>query len=287
MYLIIGCGFLGQYVLKELLSKTQDKIICTYCTAPPRLCFETGKNVSFTRCDVTSKADLSALREKCNERSLSVFYFAAYHNIDAVFRNPEAAHRVNVEGLRTFLEVFNCVEALYYASTDCVYGESKEAECFFCETDDCVPINEYGKQKLEAEQLVIERGFHVLRFSLLFGPSLSAKKTFYDSISEALRNGENVEMIDGLARNAIPYEKAAELTVRLALSKVPVPCVLNVCGDSLLTKYALGCKIAEAAGVTSALVKKISATEGRKFFVDKRASTIRLDNALLKEILTT
>ena len=285
MYLIVGCGFLGQYVLKELLNKTEESIICTYHAEQPKLCFEQGENVRFQKCDVTDKADLQALKVLCAEEPVKVFYFAAFHNIDAVYRNPEAAHKVNVEGLAAFLEAGLNIQNLFFASTDCVYGESGAGQAPFCESDVCVPINEYGRQKLVAEELVLKKGFHVLRFSLLYGPSLCQRKTFYDTTLEALRKGESVEMIDGLARNALSYQKAAQYCARLACAEKSVPPILNVCGKRLLTKYALGLFIAEEAGASPEQILSITQTEGQKFFADKRAGMIALENNLLYNIM--
>ena len=285
MFLIIGCGFLGQYVLKELLSKTEEPVICTYHRAMPRLTFETGERVRFQKCDVTCPSDLTELRLLCGNAPLKVFYLAAYHNIDAVYRNPEAAHKVNVEGLSAFLEAFDEIESLFFASSDCVYGESQAGQPAFRETDACLPINAYGRQKLQAESFVLAKGFYVLRFSLLYGPSLCERKTFYDLTLQALQKGESVEMIDGLARNAIPYQKAAEYCVKLALWKVPLPAVINVSGDCLMTKFELGAFIAKENGIDMNIIQRITMEEGKKFFLDKRASVIALDNFILNSIL--
>ena len=287
MILIVGCGFLGQYVLKELLQKTDETILCTYRAEKPKLKFNIDdKRVRFAKCDVTSKVDLQALGVLCGGEKVTVFYFAAYHNIDAVYHHPNEAKKVNVDALKNFCATVKNMDALYFASTDCVYGESKPEHELFKETDKCNPINEYGKQKLEAESLVLKAGFNVFRFSLLYGASLSEKQNFYDKTFLHLKRGESVEMITGLSRNAITYKKAAKIIVKLVLEREDIPQIMNIAGDKLLTKYELGLRIAADAGAAPELIKPISKTEGQKFFAEKRASVIALDNALLNSNLS-
>lgn len=286
MVLIVGCGFLGQYILKELLQKTDETILCTYHTEKPKLKFNIDKRVHFVKCDVTSEADLRVLSTLCGGEELTVFYFAAFHNIDAVYRHPNEAKKVNVDALKNFCATVKNMDALYFASTDCVYGESKPEHELFKETDKCNPINEYGRQKLEAESIVLKAGFNIFRFSLLYGASLSEKQNFYDKTFLDLKRGESVEMIDGLARNAITYKKAAEIIVKLVLEREDFPQTMNIAGDKILTKYELGLRIAADVGAAPELIKPISEAEGQKFFTDKRASVIALDNALLNSNLS-
>lgn len=285
MVLIVGCGFLGQYILKELLQKTDEPILCTYHTEKPKLKFNIDKRVHFVKCDVTSEADLQALGTLCGGEALTVFYFAAFHNIDAVYRHPNEAKKVNVDALNHFLKVIKNIKSFYFASTDCVYGESKPGQLPFKETDVCEPINEYGRQKKEAENIVLKNGFNVFRFSLLYGASLCEKQNFYDKTFLSLQKGESVEMIEGLARNALTYEQAAQIIVNLATGCKNIPQILNIAGDNLLTKYNLGLRIAADAGAAPELIKPISKIEGQKFFAEKRASVIVLDNALLNSNL--
>ena len=63
------------------------------------------------------------------------------------------------------------------------------------------------------------------------------------------------------------------------------PQVINVCSDESLSKYDMGCVLAEAFGESKALIKKISEDEGKKFFKDKRVSFGAMDNSLLKALL--
>ena len=284
MILIVGCGFLGQYVLKELILKTDERIVCTYNCEKPVLKFKTPDSVAFIKCDVTDFKDLSELNEYCGDEEKTVFYFAASHNIDFVFKNSGEAGKVNIEGLKQFLKTVHNIKFLYFASTDCVYGESKPGEAPFKETDRCEPVNEYGRQKLEAESIVLEHGFNVFRFSLLYGASLCKKKTFYDRIIFSLKHGDSVEMIEGLSRNALHYKEASEIILKLVSQSKIIPSIVNISGDKQLNKYQLGLLIADISSANPAQIKKINIQEAEGFFEDKRADSILLDNTLMKSL---
>ena len=135
--------------------------------------------------------------------------------------DPDAAREVNIDGLRRFLSCGLNVRLLFFASTDCVYGENDERHPRFAEDDPLLPVNEYGKQKAEAEAIVRASGFTVLRFPFLVGPSLCEKPNFYDSSVKRLQNGESIEMIDGMVRSALSYQTTAGLLVRLSEAELP------------------------------------------------------------------
>lgn len=280
----MGSGFLGSYILKNAKSYYKnEKIVGTYRTLSkiPNL-----QNTEFIKCDVTSKEDLHRLSAQCSGGNITVFYLAAFHNIDYVFNNRDEAARINIDALKSFYDFMPKIDKLFFASTDCVYGESGELLKNFSEKDEPNPINVYGKQKAEAEKIVLAHNHCAVRLPFMFGPSLSNKKGFYDNVCQKLKNKEPVEMIDGMQRNAVSFSLASKLLLRLScLEKSTIPSIVNLCSDYTYKKYDIGIKIAEEIGADSKLIKKISEQDGKKFFTDKRASSIVMDNQLIKETL--
>lgn len=281
MILIVGCGFLGSYLLKHILSETNETVIATVRNTDkiPRI-----DGAEFIKCDVSEEADLKKLSEFCKDEDLKVFYFSACHNIDFLYEHASEGEKINITALKRFISYMPNIKELYFASTDCVYGEGENKDYRFKETDALIPVSEYGRQKAKAEKIIIENGFTVLRFPFMLGASLSAVPHFYDKITASLKNNEEVEMIDGMYRSVLSYSQAAELIYSLSLLK-DKPQIINVCSDESLSKYDMGCILAEKLGASRALIKKISEDEGRKFFKDKRASCGAMDNSLLKELL--
>ena len=181
------------------------------------------------------------------------------------------------------MNCFDNIEKLFFASTDCVYGETVPGNKL-SEKSPLNPVNIYGRQKAQAETIVIKHGFTVARLPYMLGASKTEKRNFYDIIKEKLSSGEQVEMIDGMRRSVLSYKTVASLL--FALSELnSVPAAVNVCGDASYTKYEMGLKLAERFGADQSIVRKISEEEGRKFFRDLRASDSTMDNTLLKNII--
>jgi len=280
MILIVGCGFLGSYLAKHILSQTNEGILAT-ARSIKSIWPLTG--VEYLECDITKDEDRRALKKAVGNEPLTVFWFAACHNIDYIFDNADEAYHVNITALEAFLSEFSNIEKFFFASTDCVYGENSSEGEKFTESSALFPVNEYGRQKILAERLVLEKGFTVLRYPFMLGKSLTQKKHFYDNICFNLENGIKTEMIDGMYRNVLSYRQAAELTFELSL-KNDLPQIINICSDKVLSKYETGIILAKKLGLSTELIVKITQQEGQKFFKDKRADCTDMDNSLLKKL---
>lgn len=95
MYLIVGAkGFLGSYLIKNILSMTKEEIIATDMALPEK---EDNPRVKWVRCDVSNKDDIRELNGMCSgSENLRVFYLAAYHHPDQVLQNPRIAWNINI-----------------------------------------------------------------------------------------------------------------------------------------------------------------------------------------------
>lgn len=284
MYIIIGAnGFLGSYVLRNLVRNADGRIIATYHGKKESL-FE--DRVDWFRLDVADKDNIVRLAEFAGDISdCTIFYFSACHNLDLVKREPEFARSINITALSDFLETFKDAKRLYFSSTDCVYGENTPDIPSFKESDPIFPVSEYGRQKLEAEGLVTSYGFNVVRLPFMTGPSLlENKKHFYDNIVERTLQGEDFTLADGLWRSALDYESVADILCRLS-SKENVPQILNLCGDESLSKYDVGVMIAENHKLPMNHIIKTPEAEIMKLFYETRTSSTAMDNSLLKSVL--
>ncbi len=283
MYLVVGCGFLGSYLLKHITENTDERVIATVRDLKNAPGIE---NVEFFQCDLTELGDFYKLANRIKDENLKVFFLAASHNIDYVFEHPREAFSVNFITVRMFLDVIPNIEKFFFASTDCVYGEGENKEKSFAESDETKPINEYGNQKRYTENYVRENGYTVLRLPFMLGPSLvPTRRHFFDNIKSSLQEGKEVEMIDGFTRSVLSYSQAAKIMFELSQIENELPQTINICGDKAYTKYEVGCILAKKFGGDLSLIKKISEFEGEKFFKDKRAHSTVMDNTLLKKLL--
>ena len=284
MYCIIGAnGFLGSYILKSILNKTQERVVA--CCRDISLVGDTLKDerITWKNLDI---CDFDAVNSFCNEykdEDKKIVYLAAYHNPDLVEKNPRIAWNTNITALSFFLNAMENVSAFYYPSSDSVYGNSIDGK-IFKEDDKTNPVNTYGKQKALAEKIVNTYGYQVVRYPFLIGTSLlSSKKHFYDYIVENLRSGDGMDMFSDSYRSTISFRQAADYIVDLIEMGDKHP-VVNISSDKALSKYDVGIIIAGKLGVDKNLVRAIKVEDSEGIFVAKRASSTMMDNKLLKSI---
>ncbi len=281
-YVVIGAGgFLGSYLLEELQA-AGHRVLATARSVEGRTC---GPQITWQRCDITKEREAGALIERLSGLpACRLFYLAAYHHPDLVQKHPGKAWETNITALSAFLNQAANVGALFYASTDVVYGEGT-LERRFREQDPPRPVNLYGKHKALAEQLVLACGYNVVRFPFLIGPSRAAgKQHFYDTICGSLSRGIPIEMFADSYRSALSFRQAARLLVQVSELE-GCPAVLNIASDDALSKYDTGRMIAEKHGYDPTLVRPIRFRDAQGIFEVPRAGTALLDNTLLKRML--
>ena len=284
MYIIIGAsGFLGRYCIKNVLEKTSEDIIATYSTSLPR----EGDNprVRWEPLDITDFPEIESFGKSVGGDA-KIIFLAAFHHPDKVEEFQEHAWNVNIVALANAVNAFSRAGCLYYASTDAVYGEgSKERK--FRETDCCAPINMYGRQKALAEQITLARGFNVVRFPFIFGPSLvPGRPSFFDRIKADLEAGKTVEMFQDASRSTLSFDQCAGFLVDvMETHDTGGGRIMNIAADEGLSKYEVALALAGKYGLDSGLVKPISVRSANGIFKTKRAETLILDNTLLKKTL--
>jgi dTDP-4-dehydrorhamnose reductase len=99
-----------------------------------------------------------------------VIHTAALTNIDYCEKNESEAYKVNTVGSLNVAYVCNALNIpIVYLSCNYVYGDSKQSPYY--ETDECTPVNVYGKTKLAGEKMIrtLCKKFFILRTSWVFG----------------------------------------------------------------------------------------------------------------------
>ncbi len=285
MYLVVGAnGFLGSYMIKNILEKTHDDIIAV---ARKIDTVTENSRINWISCDISDKMQVDALCGKMEQFSeLKVICLAAYHNPDLVEKNPEFAWNINVTSLSYFINKLKNVKCLFYPSTDSVYGNSKNGYKFK-EEDALNPVNTYGKQKCAAESVVVWHGYNVVRYPFLIAPSLSpVKKHFYDVIVEKITNAERMEMFTDSLRSSMSFDTGSSILIDLMENyNEAIPKVLNICGDDDLSKYDIGLMIADKLRVDRKYIVPISTASSEGIFEAKRAQSTLMDNSKLKKVL--
>ena len=284
MYAVIGGnGFLGSYIIKNILEETEEMVLATATNLSG---LEDSQRVRWQKCNILDEAEFDGLVEQLKSySSVKVIFLVAYHHPDMVAANPQYAWNVNVTTLSKCVNKLHFAQRLFYASTDSVYGNSPE-NYHFKEDDVLNPVNIYGRNKAAAEAVIQYSGFHVVRYPFLIGTSLAKGKVhFYDRIVADLMAGKRVEMFSDSYRSSLDFNTAANLMIKLCEHQGDLPSIVNICGDTDLSKYDVGKMIAHKLNCSEELVVPITIAEGADIFKSARATSTLMDNSLLKKTL--
>ncbi len=130
-----------------------------------------------------SDAVVAAFREAWPD---VVMHAAALAGVADCQREPEKAEQINTRASAHLAELADRARVrLVHVSTDMVFDGERGG---YREDDPVAPLSVYGRTKAAAEQAV--RAYPrtaVARISLLFGPSLVGRPTFFDQQASALR----------------------------------------------------------------------------------------------------
>lgn len=280
MFCIAGAdGFFGSYIQRELLRRG-EKILALNHTGGVFPDSETLTNLRF---ELTDDGDLDALCRTLDRggEETKLIYLIASHNPDFVKAQPEKAFEINSVRYEAFLDRVKevGVGAVWYASSDTVYGEGGENTVFTEESPLC-PVNVYGRHKKAAEEITLAHGGYAARFPYMFAPSLCRKKHFFDVITEKLLRGEPIDMFTDYVRSSVTYPTAARYLLRLA-DAAPADRVFNICADHPSSKYDIGLFAAAYSGCSASLVLPAK-MEDAGVFTEKRASFSVMSNERLK-----
>lgn len=285
MFVIVGAsGYLGSYLIKNIIENTDKKVIATYNFSNQEN--QNSDRVKWVKLDISKSEDIDHFckNELLDNVNYKFVYLASFHHPDEVEKNPSKAWQINVAALDEFLsKAKSKIDSLYYSSTDSVYGESID-DYVFSESDDYNPVNTYGRTKAAAEQVVLMHGFSVIRYPLLMGPSIISKKHFYDVIAESLKNKKNIEMFADSYRSAISFNAASYFTILLLEKFYKKRDIINIAGDLHLSKFDVAMGIAKKLNLDSSFIKSASIAD-QSSFGSKRAKSTLISNQKLKNIL--
>lgn len=238
-FLVTGAsGQLGAYLLREL--QRRGAIATAWCRTSREAPFfgYDLQPVDLARADEVAAAFRAA-------RPDAVIHAGAFSRIDECYRDPTAAHRVNIGGTETLARL--CDEArcrLVYVSTDLVFDGRRGG---YQEQDVPAPLSVYGTTKAAAEHsvLAIERGV-VVRISLLFGPSLSGRVGFFNAQLQSLIARTPMPLFEDEWRTPLSLSTAADGL--LAIAETDFRGILHLGGPERMSRWEMGVRLATALG---------------------------------------
>lgn len=170
--LVTGCGFVGYWVVKSLLSEGEDVIL--YDIHPPQLNSEDMQKVAFVQGNILDYPRLADVFHQHGSKIEGIIHTAAitaFYFLD----NPHRNVAVNIIGTLNILEASRIfgVKKIVFTSSGAVYGNAEGPS----ENETSIqPSNLYGSSKASAELLGEQYenhwgiDFRTARLYYLYGP---------------------------------------------------------------------------------------------------------------------
>ena len=225
-YLIVGSNsFIGKNLHRQLSMITNvDNIFCLSKVNSDNL-------NNFIQCDINNKIEL---KNKLKDLKFNIiFYLIANTSFCRGMDGYADAHKVNVDGLKNFLESINLleVEHFVYFSTSEIYG-NKTFEANECDLVD--PISTYSLTKAMAENMInfYKNSYSlpatIVRPSLVYGSGQN-ERFFISQAIKKLKNNEEFNMTHGeQTRDFIHVEDVCECVLEIIQQKKLIGEVVNI-----------------------------------------------------------
>lgn len=201
-----GFGFLGYYLVKELLKRNYAVTVAEISSEK-----ELEKEVTFIHCDITNKNQVEAAFQSGDYDV--VYNLAGFANLDKAIKNPLLTMQLNVLGNINIIEacIAHKTPKFIYASS--AYAVSTKGSF-------------YGISKLTSEKLIEEYNkkydlqFVILRYGSIYSERYYDNNYIYSLVKDAVLTGEINHKGDGHEiREYIHAADAAKLSVDVNESK--------------------------------------------------------------------
>ncbi|MDE2039164.1 MAG: SDR family oxidoreductase [Elusimicrobia bacterium] len=196
---------------------------------------------------------------------------AANPHVDYCQLHPEETRRVNVAA--TLMVARACRRArarMVFFSSDYVFDGRKDS---YCESDPPRPLNEYGRQKAEAEAGVLaeDAGNLIVRTSGAYGWQRQPKN-FVLQLRERLSRGLRMAVASDLLYNPTAADNLAEVVAELR--EKGAGGVFHVVGAQRLARYEFALLAARAFGLKESLLDAVPSGSFPSVAPRPRSSTL-------------
>ena len=254
--LITGAnGFLGHYLTEKLLLKGYT-VIATG-KGDSRLPFGQYDNFIYKEMDFTDPFRVHDVFEKYKPEV--VVHAGAMSKPDDCEQNQWQAYIVNVEGTVTLIINAEEIKSFFvYVSSDFIFSGEKG---MYKEEDDAMPVNFYGKTKLEAEEAVKEYEYDwaIVRTVLVYGKPHAVRSNILSIVKEKLEKGETYNVVDDQVRTPTYVEDLANGIITVIEKKAKG--IYHLSGKDILTPYQMARKAAKYLELDQSLIKKVTAAD--------------------------
>jgi dTDP-4-dehydrorhamnose reductase len=261
--IIGGTGLVGNALMRAWKAQGAEVSAATYH------CHASG---SFLQLDMQEEAKVRALLNQWKPDVVAVP--AANPYVDYCELHPEETRRVNVDGTLNVARACREIGArMIFYSSDYVFDGVKGV---YTEEDAPCPINEYGRQKAEAERGVLAADPRnlVIRTSGAYGWQWEPKNLVLQICSK-LANGEVMRLADDIRYNPTYVENLAEITAALVAAEARG--VYHVVGAEKIVRYEFARRVAKVFGLDESLLRAVPVSALHSPTPRPKESSLRTD----------
>lgn len=163
-----GAGYIGSVLCGELLREGYAVTVLDSLVygQSPLLTLASDPHFNFVKGDVLDERVVKDLVAKHD----AVVHLAAIVGAPACKANPTLARLVNLDAVEMLVRHLSTSQKLLFPNTNSGYGiGKKDEEC--TEDSPLTPVSEYGKQKVAAEKIVLNKNGISFRLATVFGMS--------------------------------------------------------------------------------------------------------------------
>jgi len=198
---------------------------------------------------------------------------------------PALAYKVNVEGTAHLVEAASSIGTRFILlSSDLVFDGSAER---YDEDSLTHPLSVYGRNKVEAEELVRTGSddFAILRTTVMYGWSSRYNESMAEWVLRGLQENRELNMYHDQYRQFILINDLVAAIFELIEMKAPLNETILVAGPELLSRYEFAQRLAQTFGLPEANIRSTSFdSTPQAAFTPKR---LRLDTSKAARILKT
>lgn len=232
-----GCGFIGSYVVKELISSGYEVLVIDSLINGKRENID--KNIPFVEADIRN---YSAILPNIEEGDV-IFHLAALTSVPGSLENPLSYNETNIAGTFNIFEAARIKKAkgIIFSSSAAVYGNQ---DGMMDETKETHPENPYAFQKLFGEDIgkqyatLYNLPFVGLRYFNVYGKGNHEEGSYAPVTArflKAKREGKPLPIVgDGTqTRDFIHVEDVAKANVKaIQLLEDSKSEIINVCSGT-------------------------------------------------------
>jgi len=266
-----GTGLIGS----TFINYSQDLFEIFYTKNTNNINFEKTKSYQIDL--LTENNRISSIIN--NSKPDIIIHTAAYPSVDFCEINHELADELHVNATKTIVDcAIKNNSKVIFLSTDGVFeGELNKK---YNENDIPKPINYYGKTKLNAEKIVLEKSDNVvLRTAVVYG--WHVKSRFTNWILDYLRQNKVVDPFIDQFNTPTLVDDLAKSMIKIIENNIAG--LFHATGKTCLNRYEFAVKLANSFGHDKKLILPVTSNEKKQGA--PRPSSTCLDSSKLEKTI--